>query len=466
MIAHPLPSAKSTTHVLVRRSVLVYVLALLLLMTWAVRMFHLTFYDLRGDEVFGIDFSAQPFSSFFAELAHGEPHPPGFYLLLRYWVPLAGDSPLALRWIAVAGGSLSVAMLVTLGRRMSGQATGIAAGLIGLLSPYLLWNSQDARMYALAAFLSAAASYWAFRLLTESHKRRRSAVLTTSFLILALYIHYYCIYVALLLNVFAALVIADAWRRGKRRDAQVLFGWWAATQVVALAAFLPWALFAIDTLTTYHGSALSPTMLDAIRTSISTFAFGYDLPQQLASQLLPVYVVGLVAGIITLTVRRQRLHLLFLLLWLVFPIAAIWLSSRTRPIFDPRYIIESSIPFYVLLATNAAWVVNRQRWKQMVSIVGVTALVAPMVIGVRAVYFFPIDGRGHQFTELAAFLLAHVQPGDLLIANHLDPVVHYYPQHAGVREPFIVEPSRQGLTPAQLNDELTRAIAGHTHVWL
>jgi hypothetical protein len=236
--------------------------------------------------------------------------------------------------------------------------------------------------------------------------------------------------------------------------------------VVALL-YLPWVVYAWQTLTTYHGNAGSPGLGDALRDALRTFALGWDLPQRFATPLLPVYcIVVLLGSLALLRLRRGRPALLLLLLWLILPIGAIWYGSRTRPIFDVRYLIEASPPFYLLLALPAVWWQHRPRLAPLAGTVAVAAVVLPLLPALWSLYFHPTDGRGHAYTALGDYLASHATAVDIVIINHLDPVVRYYAQRSDVAASLAVEPSQANESPVQLNADLGRLTAGKGHIWM
>ena len=108
-----------------------------------------------------------------------------FFLSLRPWLRLAGTSEFALRYPSVLFGMLSVALLWQVGRRLMpgrspvasrgrsrillaltiGSAPVLAAAFLAV-NPYLLWYSQDGKMYALTPFLALLAAWlWRFNVL-------------------------------------------------------------------------------------------------------------------------------------------------------------------------------------------------------------------------------------------------------------------------------------------------------------
>src|SRR5580698_3400068 len=76
-------------------------------------------------------------------------HPPLYFLTLRFWIDLFGQSDLAIRSLSVAFSLVSIVVMYDVVRRISGPA----AGLIAAAACALAWSqidlSQDARNYTI-----------------------------------------------------------------------------------------------------------------------------------------------------------------------------------------------------------------------------------------------------------------------------------------------------------------------------
>jgi hypothetical protein len=79
-------------------------------------------------------------------LAHDR-HPPLYFVALRGWRSLAGDSPLALRYLSIAAGLLTVAVTYRIGTDVLGRRAGLYAALILAALPIAVYYSQEVRHY-------------------------------------------------------------------------------------------------------------------------------------------------------------------------------------------------------------------------------------------------------------------------------------------------------------------------------
>ena len=93
-----------------------------------------------------------PLKHLVTEYIKGDFNPPLFHVVLYFWVKLFGDSEIALRLPSVLSGLGTVYFIYKIG--------GLRAALLGATAPLLIYYSQEARMYSLAAFTATATLYF------------------------------------------------------------------------------------------------------------------------------------------------------------------------------------------------------------------------------------------------------------------------------------------------------------------
>ena len=87
----------------------------------------------------------------FGKFLPGDFHPPFYYLLLKFWSNLFGSSEVALRSLSILFGLATIYLVYKLGGRI--------AALLMATSGLHIYYSQEARMYAMSAFLVSLAIY-------------------------------------------------------------------------------------------------------------------------------------------------------------------------------------------------------------------------------------------------------------------------------------------------------------------
>lgn len=90
----------------------------------------------------------------------GDFHPPLYYILMKYWVLVFGSSEISLRIPSVVFGVATVYFTYLIVKKLFDERTANIAGLLAATSGLMIYYSQEARMYGLAAFLVVAAFYF------------------------------------------------------------------------------------------------------------------------------------------------------------------------------------------------------------------------------------------------------------------------------------------------------------------
>jgi hypothetical protein len=435
---------------------LLSVLVASLIGAFAIRYFRIDYAEVGGDEAFSYSFSLDsPQGIVSTTLNIGEPHPVGSYLLLHYWLELAGRNEIALRFPGICCGVLAVAVLYRLGRRLyasigqHASSVPLIAAWLFALSPFLIAESRVARMYSMSLCLSLLSTWLMLELLsspgnpvvaqsalwrnafTSCALKRLIAYVLVSWA--ALNVHYFSGAILLAQNIYVlARVITPAWRAQPHKLAR-----WVVAQLVILAAFIPWYLLVRTILRDYHGNSIFSPALDWMVTYMAgLFSVGIQ-----AGNLLPVYTwAGL--GLATLgAIRllwagpRQRWAVLLLVLTVAVPFMLAYLDSRGRSTFAERQVIAAAGPFFLLIAAGLSpWgSVSGQRNRQVAVWVlpGVVTLafIGGMAWGIYGYYReqFSHPNFSATFIQFVQRYSANIPPAQLRVAqNYPDPGITFY----------------------------------------
>jgi 4-amino-4-deoxy-L-arabinose transferase-like glycosyltransferase len=212
-------------------------------------------------------------------VADTETNPPLYYVLAWLWAKAFGTGEVGLRSLSAVLGTLTVPAVWAAVRRLASERAALVAAALTALNPFLVWHSQQARSYALAALL-AAAGFWLWaRALGEPSGRSLAwwAVVSA----LALGAHY-----------FAGFVVAPEaavllWRLRSRAAATAAAGVAAAALALLPLALSQHAQTVPGALERYGGSL--PRRLAQLP---KQFLVGFEAPAEIA--------LGLVAGALTL----------------------------------------------------------------------------------------------------------------------------------------------------------------------
>lgn len=444
-----------------------------ILTAFALRAGSLTTQSLWRDEVdalrFGRDLSAEIAGAFrhgaeagWAHLASLLARPgfngPLYFIGLFQWVRLAGDSEFALRFPSLWFGVLSVALGAALFRRyLPSAAARLTTGFLAL-SPFLVWYSQEAKMYTLLVFLFLAA--WSAQ---EAARRDPLGWLEAAlWLILGLYSH---ILFALFIPIFLALL-------------RLRKGWWswrAAARILAvglllLAADLPLLRWQIGQVLRWDGG---------IRPVCGETGFPRVPPLEGWGMLAWGFAVGVWGGFpgwgFVPLVTLMGLGLLVgrasgrtrgvLFLWAMGPWALLALLSLCRPLFVERYLIAAAPAWFALAALGAERIPGR-----ILRALALALVLAPMAMGLWVQATRPIKS---DFRSAARVVAEGYRPGDLILFHigYVQYVFDYYFRrpYEGAWAPATNFRSPDGkylLGEAEVASQLASLVQGRRVIWL
>ena len=291
-------------------------IAALLAFAALTRVWRLGHQNIWLDEVASWTDASYPLSQLLASVAR-DVHPPLYYLMLKGWMSLAGDGPVALRAPSVACGILAVLLSWLLGRRWLTGPTRSAALAWIVLSPHLVFFSQEARMYA-PATAAVLAACLAYRRWIESQCRSIGALAGyAAAMTAAMYLHYFTALIALAFWIHLAIV---------RQEPRVWVRWLIAHAAI-LIAYLPWLGAAIEQIDRGQPWRQAVPITQVPRYAlvfIADVVAGYHMQWSLLIGIASLVIVAVMfMGAIRLVVawiRERREPDLFLLLAIAVPI--------------------------------------------------------------------------------------------------------------------------------------------------
>lgn len=125
-------------------------LALILIVAALLRLYDLDRTSLWYDEAVSWSQSRGSLEELLEAVATDN-YPPLHNILLWVTMPVLGDSETALRLPSAILGIFAVMLMVPIGTLLAGRSAGLAAAALLAVSPFHIWYSSEARMYALLA---------------------------------------------------------------------------------------------------------------------------------------------------------------------------------------------------------------------------------------------------------------------------------------------------------------------------
>jgi 4-amino-4-deoxy-L-arabinose transferase-like glycosyltransferase len=353
-------------------------------------------------------------------------HPLLYYFLLHGWMELAGGSPFAARFLSVALGTITVAILWRLAAWRFDRGTGLAVVLLAAVNPFHVAYSQEARMYALLG-LAAVMTAWCLLQALEAGRFRwwsLYAVLAA----LTLYTHNLGAFVLLALN-----LLAVARRRWWRRLPTL-----ALADLVALALFSPWLMRVLPGQVGFVGRGYwlkPPGVEELVRATMFPILTFYEpAPVWLLGLGLFVSLALLVLLVLQVWRARSRAGWFLLLCWV--PIIALMFVSRWRPIYLERALLPSAL-FYLVAV---GWLLARGGLPRSLR-PGLAALLMAATAGSLGVHYTYTGFPRPPFREAATYLRNHIGPTDVVVhTNKLTyfPMQVYDPDLPGI---FLTDPA-------------------------
>ncbi len=372
-------------------------------------------------------------------------HPPLYYLLLQGWTEIFGLSETALRSFSAVCMAGAVVMGLLLVRRYFGAKAFYVTLPFLVLAPFLLRYAQEARMYALVALISMAATYVLLR--AEESKRTIWWVLYALLIAAGLYTHYYC----------GLIWIAHwAWHWYATRHtpgARFFDKRWLLSYAGAALLFLPWLPTFLDQADAVQGGFwIGPVSQDTL-VNVASNVLMYMQEWEVREWLSLVLVLA-VGALIALVVRAwhsvsnqlQKNHFALLLCMGFVPVVVLFLVSLPpmQPLFVERYLVPAALAMYLLIGVSLALAFRTKRWLAAKVLVGVGVIVL-FICGMVRVYdvgnFNYNQNQRPYAKELIAELNKQLGSDDAVVA--LSPYSFYeYSYYDQQNNVYFVDPEK------------------------
>jgi uncharacterized membrane protein len=259
---------------------------------------------------------------------------------------IGGDSEISLRMPSALAGIGLIPMVYLLGKRMGlSPWVGAIAALLVAISPYAIWYSQEARMYACLIFVTAVFVYFSWPVLTRPLRLWELAVVTLAGMI-GYGMHHYMI---LVVGAFGLLILVQ----GLLFRPRIWF--WIATQAVAFLFFAGWLYLTREWLGNVAGTEKPLFLLWApytFYTYVAGFSLGpapRDIQVGLGSVIQHVPVIAVIAlsavvlglgGAFRALRTPNRAAGRWILIWLFAPIVIAILATQVTNIrYNVRYVV-------------------------------------------------------------------------------------------------------------------------------
>ena len=407
------------------------------------------------DEAFSLRMAHLPLGRFVNAVTDIEPFNGLYYSVLKAWIRVAGDSPIAARMPSVAAAIVAVIATYLVGRRLLGERAAILAAIFLAFHALLLQYAQEVRAYALATALTAIASWLLLRAVERPSLLRWAAYCAVA--VLAVYGHFFAAFV--IAAHALVLAVTPDWRRRP----------WliAATYAVVGVAAAPLGWWLLNT-------TVSRGWMDPLGPTSATYVFqwfggGNGVSDVGLGRLLAAAAAALVLLAVVVGAARwsrgtaDRRGWLLLLAWFAVPIlAAVTISLLVRPVLAYRYLIVGLPAFALLVGGLLAMASRSGPLRRLAVAIPVVAIIG---IGTTHAYLGPM--KKPAWDAAAQVVLAGARPGDALIVW---PNWQWVPlEYALLRSDAAADaPPRVAVDPnvGDVTETLDRLAENNERVWL
>jgi uncharacterized membrane protein len=362
-------------------------------------MLYLDARDIALDEPFTIYYSQQSFNEII-DMLYSENNPPLHFFFLHFWIKLFGIGAWSVRMPSLIFSALTAPVIYRIGQRFISARAGVIASLIFTLSTMHIYFSHEARVYTLFVLLASLSLYYFLCIGLEPGRKRHYLLLFIVNLLL-IYSHYFGFFVLLM------EVVSLPFIYGKRRA-------WKGIAIVMCALALSYIpllfIFFHRVGASVNGTWVAPPGVTEVYGNLNRFI------NNKYSMLALIIVMTII--IMSRLVKKEllaRIRTLFagearivILLWFAVPYLLMFAVSFKVPMFIDRYILYTSIPFYLLIATAFVHFIDHPAFQAVAA--GLFLLVM-----VKTIDLNPDNDR--KMKEWIATVKSMKQPGTLVLLS-------------------------------------------------
>lgn len=382
------------------------------------------------------------------------------------------DSSFALRMIPFTFGLMSVPLLFVLGRELFNERVGLIASFLLAISPFHIWHSQDARMYALQWMFALISLIYFVRALEKPYLKNYIGYVISTVAGL------YTIQLTIFLVGLQALYLLLFLRKYKDQ-----FYKWISVFSVTVVLYLPWIIYYLKS-SIDHPSGVQKKVNLIVKLSYTIFVYctGYSIGPSVRElhidqsmsvvrpYLAEIMSIMILYGILFIlglwSIRKDHTRLVFLFLLQTVPIIGVLTISKIMPhiAYNVRYTGIALFGFLIFISKG----IERLRLlksKTIGIILTVTALVMIAGFSVYSYTNYQFDKR-YQKEDIrgaVAYIKEEKREGDTFLCIVNAGVFNRYSKG---------DPQCKGFPMAAKDDkkmvdvEMRKRVEGKKRLWL
>lgn len=235
---------------------------------------------LWNDEYISWYISSYPILDGFAEQVYKNCHMPFYYLYLKFWTFLFGNSDLGLRISSVIPCVLSIPIMFLIGWYLKNEKTGLYSAALTALSGFLIYFSQEVRFYSLLFFFSSIFILYTIKLTEFQSKKNYIILFIASILIMLTHTIGFVF-------VFFNCAVLFSYLKSKNQISVKTILTFVSCVIVLMSGFIPflyktltasyvsqfWSDFSLTKLFFVFADYISPIQINIINTPINIMIF-------------------------------------------------------------------------------------------------------------------------------------------------------------------------------------------------
>lgn len=408
------------------------------------------------DEFFSFWISGKGVTDIISSVKHSTDMPL-YHLLLHFWRYIFGQTEWGIRSFSAFIGALTIVLFFLTARSLMGDKESLIGSLIFALAPFHIYYSQEARAYALLAFVTMGCIYFTTKI---SDSRKYSGLVgLLVFEVATLYTHYYGLFVIATLNLYMAYLILI-----RKEDVGVLKSW-IVVQIAVLILYAPWISVFIKRLEAGGASphATSYSSISGLKHSWAAFFLkGNPWSAQLNKFLQILTVLGIFFGIINIkNTKREYIlsidknkKLIFLVALLFIPMSLVYVIGKFTHIYSLRSLIIILGPICMLLGLSIS------KFKVRIQIFILAFYIFLTSLSIYGQHQHP---QKEQWREAATYINDNAQSGDVAVvcAHYMKSLYNHY---SGGQIATIG--INRYLREDQLMTSIDQILINHQRIWL
>ena len=344
-------------------------------------------------------------------------HLPLYHILLHFWIAMFGNTILTARSLSFVFFFLTIPMLYILAKESSNSRVAMLTVTLFVLSPFVMWYSNETRMYSLFTFATTANHLYFLRLIRSRGEKGRIGYVLSA--VLGVYSHYFF---NMMLGIQWMFVIGKVILESRQKKITIkdsvknnnsILTVFSSLTFIAWLALSPWLLYVNAQGGTKNMQPLieAPTSYNLFTTFVN-FIFGFQ-SQQIQAVIIALWPITTIFLFFLFT-RRQSIvtaSIRYFIVVSTLPIIITFLASYFRPIFLSRYLIMVTPTLFFVLSVA---LVSMNRKVSRVLIPTLIILLAGLSLYQNSSAQTPVR---EDFTQVAQYLGERVTERDIVVVS-------------------------------------------------